>query len=87
MPAGPVDGDNTKGHQGRDGMGEHMLDTGNIEMKGSIAQSTIDTFNFIFDVRPAGKGATEAGQGQAGTVCKGDSHGNKDVNPEGMDTG
>ncbi len=36
-------------------MGEHMLDTGNIAMKGSIAQSTIDTFNFIFDVRPAGR--------------------------------
>ncbi|WP_395301604.1 hypothetical protein V1599_03905 [Enterobacter sp. ECC-175] len=68
-------------------MGEHMLDTGNIAMKGRIAQGAIDTFNFVFDMRPAGKVTAKAGQGQTGTVCKGDSNGNKDINPEGMNTG
>ncbi|MBV7406871.1 hypothetical protein, partial [Enterobacter sp. ENT03] len=60
------------------------LNTGNITMKGCIAKSTVNTFNFIFDVRPARKGAAKAGQGEAGTVCQSDSHGNKDINAEAV---
>ncbi|WP_234355681.1 hypothetical protein [Enterobacter cloacae] len=53
-------------------------------MKGGITQGTVNTFNFIFDVRPAGKRATKAGQGQIRTVREGNGHGNKDINPEAV---
>ena len=84
MPAGPVDSDNTEGHQGSDSMREHMLNAGNITVKRGITQGTVNTFNFIFDVRPAGKGAPQAGQGQTGAVREGDGHGNENINPEAV---
>ncbi|WP_426724134.1 hypothetical protein [Enterobacter cloacae complex sp. 339J8] len=62
-------------------MCEQVLNTGNIPVKGGITQGTVNTFNFIFDVRPAGKSATKAGQGQIRTVREGNGHGNKDINP------
>ncbi|MBT1533470.1 hypothetical protein, partial [Enterobacter cloacae] len=60
------------------------LNTGNIPVKGGITQGTVNTFNFIFDVRPAGKRATKAGQGQIRTVREGNCHGNKNINPEAV---
>lgn len=65
-------------------MCEQVLNTGNITVKGGITQGTVNTFNFIFDVRPAGKCATKAGQGQIRTVREGNGHGNKDINPEAV---
>ena len=65
-------------------MCEQVLNTGNITVKRGITQGTVNTFNFIFDVRPAGKGTSQAGQGQAGTVREGDGHGNKDIDPEAV---
>ena len=65
-------------------MCEQVLNTGNITVKGGITQGTVNTFNFIFDVRPAGKGSSQAGQGQTRTVGEGNGHGNKDINPEGV---
>ncbi|WP_207106178.1 hypothetical protein, partial [Enterobacter cloacae] len=78
------DSNHTEGHQGGDGMCEQVLNTGNIPVKGGITQGTVNTFNFIFDVRPAGKSATKAGQGQIRTVREGNGHGNKDINPEAV---
>ncbi|EMP7252636.1 hypothetical protein ROB49_004647 [Enterobacter cloacae] len=65
-------------------MCEQVLNTGNIPVKGGITQGTVNTFNFIFDVRPAGKRATKAGQGQICTVREGNCHGNKNINPEAV---
>ena len=65
-------------------MCEQVLNTGNIPVKGGITQGTVNTFNFIFDVRPAGKGTSQAGQGQSGPVGEGNSHGNKDINPKAV---
>lgn len=65
-------------------MSELVLDTGNITVKGGIAQSTVNTFDFIFNVRPAGKRASQSGEGQTGTAREGDGHGNKDINPEAV---
>ena len=45
---------------------------------------TVNPFNFIFDVRPAGQGSSRAGQGQSGAVGEGNSHGNKDINPKAV---
>ena len=65
-------------------MCEVVLNTGNITLESGIAQGTVNPFNFIFDVRPAGKRATKAGQGQIRTVREGNGHGNKDINPEAV---
>ena len=65
-------------------MCEVVLNTGNITLESGIAQGTVNPFNFIFDVRPAGKSATKAGQGQIRTVREGNGHGNKDINPEAV---
>jgi hypothetical protein len=34
-------------------------------MKGGIAEGTVNAFNFIFDMSPAGKGTSRAGEGEA----------------------
>ena len=65
-------------------MCEQVLNAGNITVKGSITQGTVNAFNFIFNVRPAGKGAPQAGQGQTGATRKRDGHGNKDINAEAV---
>ena len=65
-------------------MCEQVLNTGNITVKGGITQGTVNTFDFIFDVRPAGKGSPQAGQGQIRTVREGNGHGNKDINPKAV---
>lgn len=65
-------------------MREQVLNAGDIAMKGGVAHGTVNTFNFIFDVRPAGKGTSKAGQGQTCTVSEGNGHGNEDINPEAV---
>ena len=65
-------------------MREQVLNTGNITVKGGIAQGTVNTFDFIFNVRPARKGASQAGKSEICTVSEGNSHGNKGINPEGV---
>ena len=63
-------------------MCEQVLNTGNVPVKGGIAQGTVNTFYFVFNVRPARKSASQAGQGQSCTVREGNGHGNKNINPE-----
>ncbi|WP_407216925.1 hypothetical protein [Enterobacter hormaechei] len=63
---------------------EVVLNTGNITLESGIARGTVNPFNFIFDVRPAGQGSSRAGQGQSGAVGEGNSHGNKDINPKAV---
>ena len=65
-------------------MCEQVLNAGNITVKGGITQGTVNTFYFIFDVRPAGKGSSQAGQSQGCAVGERDGHGNKDINPEAV---
>uniref|UniRef100_UPI001BD0EE8D hypothetical protein n=1 Tax=Enterobacter cloacae TaxID=550 RepID=UPI001BD0EE8D len=48
------------------------------------AHGTGNAVKAILDVRPAGKRATKAGQGQIRTVREGNGHGNKDINPEAV---
>lgn len=63
-------------------MCEFMLESGNTTVEGSNAQSTVNTFDFIFYMRLTGKRASLAGQGQGCAEGENDGHGNKDINPE-----
>ncbi len=40
-------------------MCEVVLNTGNITLESGIARGTVNPFNFIFDVRPAGQGSSQ----------------------------
>ncbi len=48
-------------------MCEVVLNTGNITLESGIARGTVNPFNFIFDVRPAGQGSS---RGWSGSVWR-----------------